>query len=341
MKNTLSLLFAAILVSACRLPQPPADRTPDARAKAILAYFQSLESRPNKRIVSGQFVGFGGGASLRLMKEIHARTGRWPAILGVDYAEFSRGGLTHATPNKVAIEYWRQGGLVTVSAHLYSPARTNLNGGLRDKDVNLNTLLETNTETHVRWMRELDQVAEGLQELKQAGVIVLWRPLHEMNGNWFWWCGHEPETFIRLWRQMFDYFTKTKGLNNLLWVYSPNYGPKTAAYYPGDDYVDLVGLDAYTDFVDAAHIRGYPELARLNKPFGFTEFGPHAPSNPPGDFDYLRFLSGVQKDFPRTVFFMCWNAKWSLASNTNVTEMLSSPLIVNRDDLPKDPVRRE
>jgi mannan endo-1,4-beta-mannosidase len=335
MKNTLCLLFLALLMPACRAPQPPASLTPDARAKAILQYFQGLELRANKRIVSGQFVGFGGGASLRLMKEIHERTGRWPAILGVDYAEFSRGGLTHAIPNKVAIEYWKQGGLVTVSAHLYSPARTNLNGGLRDKGVDLNTLLETNSETHVRWLREMDQLADGLQELKQAGVVVLWRPFHEMNGNWFWWCGHEPETFIRLWRQMFDYFTKTKGLDNLLWVYSPNHGPNTAAYYPGDSYVDLIGLDAYTDFVDAVHIKGYPELARISKPFGFTEFGPHAPSNPPGDYDYLRFLSGLQKDFPRTVFFMSWNAKWGLGSNTNVTEMLGSPLIVNRDDLPK------
>jgi mannan endo-1,4-beta-mannosidase len=184
-------------------------------------------------------------------------------------------------------------------------------------------------------MRELDRLADGLQELKNAGVVVLWRPFHEMNGDWFWWCGKEPDSFIRVWRHMFDYFTKTKGLDNLLWVYAPNHGDKTAAYYPGDDYVDLIGLDAYTDFIDTNHIRGYPEIARLNKPFGFTEFGPHAPSNPPGDYDYLRFLKGVQQSFPRTVFFMSWNAKWSLASNTNVTEFLSSPWVVNREDLPK------
>jgi mannan endo-1,4-beta-mannosidase len=99
--------------------------------------------------------------------------------------------------------------------------------------------------------------------------------------------------------------------------------------------VDLIGLDAYTDFIDTNHIQGYPEIAKIKKPFGFTEYGPHAASNPPGDYDYRRFLEGVQRNFPRTVFFMSWNAKWSLASNTNVAEVLNSPYVVNRGQLPK------
>ena len=335
MKNLYCLLLTALLATACRTPQPPADPGVNARASAILHYFQGLESRPAQRLVSGQFSNFGNGASLRLLNAVHERTGHWPAMLGLDYADFPRGGLTWNVPNETAIEYWNQGGLITISAHLYNPARTNELGGLRDKDVDLNALLATNSDTHVRWMHELDQLAEGLQQLKEAGVVVLWRPFHEMNGDWFWWCGKDPDTFVRLWRQMFDYFTRTKGLDNLLWVYSPNHGNRTAAYYPGDHYVDLIGLDAYTDYIDPSHIKGYAELARIDKPFGFTEFGPHAPSNPPGDFDYLRFLNGIKEYFPRTVFFMCWNGKWSLAQNTNVVEFLNDPWIVNREDLPK------
>ncbi len=248
MKNIFSLLLTAILCSACQTPSPPANPESNTRTKAVLNYFQGLESRNEKRLVSGQFSNFGGGASLRLLNEIHDRSGHWPAILGVDYADFPTGGLTFSTPNKAAITYWKDGGLVSVSAHLYDPARTNSSGGLRDKDIDLTSLLATNSETHVRWMHELDELAGGLQELKDAGVVVMWRPFHEMNGDWFWWCGQDPETFVKLWRHMFDYFTKTKGLNNLLWVYAPNHGPKTADYYPGDRYVALIGLDAYTDF---------------------------------------------------------------------------------------------
>jgi mannan endo-1,4-beta-mannosidase len=239
-------------------------------------------------------------------------------------------------PNRAVLDYWNQGGLVTLSAHLYNPARTNaMFGGLRDQDVDLNALLDVGSETHARWIHELDQIADGLQQLQARGVVVLWRPFHEMNGGWFWWGGKDPQSFVKLWRQMFDYFTRTKGLDNLLWVYAPNHGTNTAVYYPGDRYVDLAGLDAYTDFVDTNHILGYPEIARLPKPFGFTEFGPHGPEKPPGDYDYRRFLAGVWTHFPRTVFFMSWNAKWSLGSNTNTTELLNDPRIINREDLPK------
>jgi mannan endo-1,4-beta-mannosidase len=157
-----------------------------------------------------------------------------------------------------------------------------------------------------------------------------------MNGGWFWWGAQPPDQFIRVWKHMFDYFTNTKKLDNLLWVYGPNHGQKSAAYYAGDRYVDIVGLDAYTDFIDPERIRGYPEVAALPKPFGFTEFGPHGSQNPPGDYDYTRFIKGIETHFAKAVFFMSWNAKWSLARNNNVKELLAHPWIVNRDDLPPD-----
>lgn len=340
MKSLLSSLLIVTAVVVC--PEAPgfepANPNANAQARGLLNYFHALASRSDKRVLSGQFTAFGHGAGVRLMNEIHEQTGHWPAILGADYADFGKGSLTYEVPNRAAMEYWRQGGLVTISAHLYNPANPQ-GGGLRDKGVDLASLLAPGTETHTRWMQELDLLAAGLQELKAAGVVVLWRPFHEMNGGWFWWGAKDPDTFIQVWRQMFDYLTRTKGLDNLLWVYSPNHGTKTAAYYAGDRYVDLVGLDAYTDFIDPQHIKGYDEVAALGKPFGFTEFGPHGSSNPPGDYDYRRFVEGIVKHFPKTTFFMSWNSKWSLAQNNNTEELLDHPWIVNREDLPRGLVR--
>jgi mannan endo-1,4-beta-mannosidase len=243
------------------------------------------------------------------------------------------GGLTTKIPNQSAIRYWRQGGLVTVGVHLYNPANPK-GGGLRDKGVDLKELLREGSETHVRWMKELDQLAAGLDELQGAGIPVLWRPFHEMNGEWFWWGAKPPQEFIAVWRHMFDYFTKTIKLNNLIWVYGPNHRENAADYYPGDEYADVIGLDAYTDHVDPKHIKGYPKMAAIQKPFGFTEYGPHGAENPPGTYDYRKFVEGLQTHFPRSTFFMCWNEKWSLASNTHVKELLEHPWTINLEDLP-------
>ena len=313
----------------------PANPKSNPATRAQLDYFHDLSGRTaGKRILSGQFSDFGNGANLRIMERVHEKTGHWPALVGVDYADFPRGSLTTKVPNQVAINYWKQGGLVTVMAHMYNPANPK-DGGLRDKGVILADLLKEDTDTHKRWMQQLDLAADGLLELKRAGVVVLWRPFHEMNGGWFWWGAQDFDTFIKVWRHMFHYFSETKGLDNLLWVYGPNHGQNTAKYYPGDRYVDIVGLDAYTDFIDPEHIRGYKEIAALPKPFGFTEYGPHGSQNPPGDYDYRRFLQGVEKNFPKTCFFMSWNAKWSLATNQFTRDLLESPSIVNRDNLPK------
>jgi mannan endo-1,4-beta-mannosidase len=325
---------AACLLPAAVPAAEPANPATDARARAVLDYLETLQGRTGKRLVSGQFAGFGSGASLRACQAAYEKTGHWPAIIGLDYAEFRTGGLETRSVNRLAIEYARKGGLVAMSAHLYNPASPT-RGGLRDKGVDLATLLDPAHENHRRWMEELDTLAAGLKELKDAGVVVQWRPFHEMNGDWFWWGGKDPDLFIKVWRHMFDDFTRTRKLKNLLWVYGPNHGRKTAAYYPGDRYVDIVGLDAYTDFVDPKHVLGYPEVARLPKPFGFTEFGPHGPHNPPGDYNYLRFRDGIEANFPRAVFWLSWDDGWGLGRNVNTKALLEHPWVVNREGLPK------
>jgi mannan endo-1,4-beta-mannosidase len=311
----------------------PANPQTNAKARAVLDYLDKLPQQSERRLISGQFTDFGPGAKLANCQDAYNKTGHWPAMIGLDYADFGKGGLLTRTGNQLAIDYRRKGGLVTISAHLYNPANPR-GGGLRDRGVDLNTIITPGNDAYARWMKELDMLADGLKELQDADVVVLWRPFHEMNGGWFWWGGKDPEIFIRVWRHMFDYFTKTKGLNNLLWVYSPNHGSKTAAYFAGDRYVDVIGLDAYTDFVDPQHIKGYEEIIKLPKPFGFTEFGPHGPQNPPGDYDYLRFMDGVQKFFPKATFFLTWQWKWGLGRNRNTKQLLDHPWVINRDNLP-------
>ena len=331
--------LVATVVALFVLQAPKAESANPAaseKAYAVLDYLVNLPSKGKKRLLSGQFTDYGPGASLALCEEAYRQTGHWPAMIGLDYADYTQGRhrLHTTTVNRLAIDYARQGGLVTISVHLPNPANPD-GDGLRDKGVDLNTLLTPDHPNHSRWMAQLDQMAKGLSELQKDNVVVLWRPFHEMNGDWFWWGGKDPIAFQRLWRQMFDYYTNVKKLDNLLWVYAPNHGAKTGAYYPGDRFVDVVGLDAYTDFIDPSHIKGYPELAALPKPFGFTEFGPHGASNPPGDYDYPRLLAGIDEHFPRASFFLAWHGKWALSRNRNAKSLLEDPKVINRDTLPK------
>ncbi|KAA6306388.1 Mannan Endo-1 4-beta-mannosidase, partial [termite gut metagenome] len=92
------------------------------------------------------------------------------------------------------------------------------------------------------------------KQLQDAHVPVLWRPFHEMNGVWFWWCNKPGENgFKKLWIAMYNYFTHHHGLNNLLWVWNTNAprdipGDEAGPYedfFPGVDYVDVLAADVY------------------------------------------------------------------------------------------------
>lgn len=334
------LATALILVSAARAADPtaPADPALNPKGRAVLAWFQQLQASPDLKLVSGQFAGWSGTASIGELGRIEQATGRWPVMIGLDYCGWTQQVNGEAIidirqPNQLATEYWRAGGLVNLSWHAPNPSKPE-GGGLKERGMNLADVL-TPGPTHDRWMKSLDRVAAGLQELQDAGVVVIWRPLHEMNGAWFWWGAQEPAVFIAVWRHMFDYFTHTKKLHNLIWAYSPNHGQKPAdLYYPGDAYTDLVGLDAYTDHINPKKIVGFDRYASIRKPIGLTEFGPHGASNPPADYDYRRLLDGIQKNFPQLRHFLVWNEKWNPAANRFAKEFYNDPRVITRETMP-------
>lgn len=100
----------------------------------------------------------------------------------------------------------------------------------------------------------LDIIAEYAKELDEVGIPVLFRPFHENSGNWFWWgTSTSEESYKAMWRYMVNYMEE-KGVNNFLYVYSPN-GPFSTAEqyldrYPGDEYVDVIAFDYYDDYAD-------------------------------------------------------------------------------------------
>ena len=103
-----------------------------------------------------------------------------------------------------------------------------------------NATVEGTWENKV-FTEDLKNTAAYLKLLRDADIPILWRPFHEAAGGWFWW-GKDAVSFKSLWIAMFNYF-KAEGLDNLIWVWTPE--GNDADWYPGDQYVDIVGRDIY------------------------------------------------------------------------------------------------
>jgi mannan endo-1,4-beta-mannosidase len=310
----------------------------------ILNYFQNATNQTTNRIVSGEFVGAGREATLNPVNIIQQQSGVWLGMIGMDYTNWGNP-VNYVEPNRLAKQYWDLGGLVTISAHLQNP--TNPSVGPRGRDqIRINEIFQAGTPTNNYWREELRQMADGLTELQNQGVVVLFRPYHEMNGNWFWWGAWEnKEDFKRMWRETKSYMENERGLRNLIWVYAPNNslngGSDVLEYYAGSDQVDLVGLDIYLNEIDTEpqRVGGYQQLLTLGKPFGFTEYGPFDPVNADADkqakgaFDYVRLMNSIRTNFPQTTFFQTWENPWSISTNNNARAFLNDPWIANRGEI--------
>jgi mannan endo-1,4-beta-mannosidase len=122
--------------------------------------------------------------------------------------------------------------------------------GKRKTPVDVGKVVTPGTPEYKQAIAEMNAAADTLQLLEDAEIPVLWRPLHEIDGGWFWWTDkNKPENTAQLWRMMYDLFTRTRKLDNLIWVYSTGVGKKTVEerrrFYPGAAYVDISGIDIY------------------------------------------------------------------------------------------------
>lgn len=176
----------------------------------------------------------------------------WSEIAsGTDYFDIS-GDYTLVITEDV-LKSLQEGGLI-IGGHDYTAVAVYLenNGTALDPNKDYafykadtefdatNATVEGTWENKV-FTEDLKNAAAYLKLLRDADIPVLWRPFHEAAGGWFWW-GKDAASFKSLWIAMFNYF-KTEGLDNLIWVWTTE--GNDADWYPGDQYVDIVGRDVY------------------------------------------------------------------------------------------------
>lgn len=249
-----------------------------AEAKALMAFLESIEG---KYILSAQHTKTVDPAELR---DIQALTGKLPAMAGfellgyspnVNYEDTDEEAVAEVMENcstiDTAIEWAKKGGIVTYTYHWFSPLGGRNKSFYTDyTDFDLEKAMAGNCPEYTAILRDLDLLADNLKRLRDLHIPVLWRPLHEAEGGWFWWGARGAEPCKKLWRLMYDRFTRYHHLDNLIWVWnSPD-----PDWYPGDDCVDLISRDLYPED-DTASKKEFDELLAVstNKMRAWAECG--------------------------------------------------------------------
>ena len=254
-----------------------------------------LKQNYGKKIISGQMT-CTWNYNFDFIEAVFRDTGKYPAMAGFDFMN-----MLEKPPRKMmnknyendrkyhnqhghleilkAEEWHKKGGIVTFAWHWYVKGSNgmtafyaaNENGNVTDfripydkakSNPSENTyLLDKKSPAFKTILSDCKKVAKMLLKLKKKNIPVLWRPLHEASGGWFWWgCGdkngtNKAECFIALWRWMVEYFRK-KGLDNLIWVYNG----QNKDWYPGDEYCDIIGEDIYASVSGKTDLSSQKEI---------------------------------------------------------------------------------
>lgn len=306
-------------------PDAPSEISPITNANATnetKALYDYIAQLYGKGILTGQqeSTWMDGGNTEYEMEYIYNRTGKLPAIRGLDFMDDDFDGCV-----KRAIDWHQRGGIVTICWHCGPNFLDGYKECMGKTISDWNKALTPGTTEYDALIAGMDKGAKALLKLQEAGVPVLWRPFHEFDGKWFWWGKGGEQNFIKLWQLMYDRYTNHWGLNNLIWVlgYSGN-GINYGNWYPGDEYVDIAGADSYNGGVQAGLFNSVKSVVNSKKALCFHECG---------DNPTVQSLIDQNVDW---VWFMTWHSSQLTDNNTasELNELYNSDYAITLDELP-------
>ena len=278
-------------------------------------------------------------------------TGKSPAIHTFDYIhlESSPCSWIDYSKTEVAENWFNAGGIIGACWHWNVPA---YDGASRDSytctanltDFKVSNIFKEGTWEYRTAQADLEEMAGYLKLLQDKGIPVIWRPLHEAAGNtytqyasgaWFWWGEEGAEQYKKLWRYMFDFF-KEKGLRNLIWVWTTqttSQNDSDYGFYPGDDYVDIVGKDMYNIGQSSEMVSCFNTVASMvpHKMIALSEHGnvPNMSSQWNAGAKWLFFMPWYDYDNDGTSGYQHDHATISWWNSS-----LASSAVITRDELP-------
>lgn len=277
--------------------------------------------------------------------EFYKRSGHYPAIGGFDML-FAAGGhheegwFKGYTENNLLMteDLWKMGGIPTYTWHwkvgedtvFYtqgSPAGFNNPGctegvmGTSGTNTCFNYTkafkgdkcqdIDETSQEYKDIVADVDIVSGYFKQLQDKGIAVVWRPLHEASGGWFWWGTASAECYVQLYRLVFDRMVKTNKLTNLIWVWNINTDPKfgydysalNAAWYPGNAYVDIVAVDIYDPLNDHNSAANY--YNKIVSDVGTSKMIALSENGAIPDID------SIAEDKAYWSYWMTWSQTWS------------------------------
>jgi mannan endo-1,4-beta-mannosidase len=254
--------------------------------------------------------------------------GDYPAVMGFELGKIelksdtSLDGVPFKRMREEIIAQYKRGGIVTISWHPYNPVT-----GKNAWDYSGNAVKEilhggSQEAKFNKWLNIVADFIKSLKTEKGVSIPVIFRPWHEMSGGWFWWgCKScTPQEYKNLYQKTVNTM-RNRGLNNIVWCYSPGAEKNDTEenymkFYPGDEYVDVLGMDAYFSDSKENYIKLVrneldimQELCRNhNKIMALTETGYR---NTP---DAQWFTTGVLpaiKGYSSLSYLLFWRNAWN------------------------------
>lgn len=313
-------------------PQPQSPRfninaslvTPNATKEAVNLY-QFLKDNYGSKIISGAM-------TLNSFDEVDwlkANTGKEPAIVGLDFMHCNRNynWYNNDQPTLDAKTYWDRKGIPVYVWHWRDPSRRTEEFYTKGTSFDVSKINDPASAEYKAMLADIDFVAGQFKKLQDQNVPAIWRPLHEAAGGWFWWGAKGAEPCKKLYLLMYDRMVNHHGLKNLIWVWTRE--PGDNAWYPGDNFVDIVGRDIYKE---GDHTSQVAEFNTMNTLYGTKKMITLSECGSIPDVDNL------VADKAAWSWFMPWYGEYTRNSKHNSLDlwkkMFASPYVITLDEMP-------
>lgn len=245
--------------------------TPDPIPQARRLY-QFLLDHYGKNIISGVM-------TLNSMDEVNwlkTQTGKEPALVGIDFMHCGRNysWYNDNTPMNDARNYYNRHGIPAMCWHWRDPSRNTEEFYTSKTTFDVSKINDSTSAEYQAMIKDIDYIAGFFLKLQRDSVAVIWRPLHEAAGGWFWWGAKGAAPCKKLYQTMWNRMVNYHGIQNLIWVWTRE--PNDEAWYPGDEYVDIIGRDIYKQGDHGSQLSEYIAMNTLykgNKLLSISECG--------------------------------------------------------------------